>query len=162
MLSLTRAKSEATNPPQRGSRPNQKPRRRLNALLFPDVSIDPPLAGVFTLLLLVVFTVGMILVTSSVLVYLRDVRYVVPLAVQVGMFVSPVAYGLNVIPPHLRPAYSILNPLGPILDCFRRNVLHGQAPDWGLMGLAAIASLIWLAGGYRLFKRLEIGFADIA
>jgi ABC-2 type transport system permease protein/lipopolysaccharide transport system permease protein len=110
----------------------------------------------------VAFTLGVTLFAASVLIYLRDVRYVVPLVVQVGMFATPVAYGLSVIPANLQVGYAILNPLGPIIDDFRRTVLYGQAPQWGLLGLAAIASVAWLAGGYALFKRLETGFADIA
>jgi ABC-2 type transport system permease protein/lipopolysaccharide transport system permease protein len=110
----------------------------------------------------IAFTLGVTLFAASVLIYLRDVRYVVPLVVQVGMFATPVAYGLSVIPANLRPGYAILNPLGPIIDDFRRTVLYGQSPQWGLLGLAAVASVAWLVGGYALFKRLETGFADIA
>ena len=126
----------------------------------------PPAVETFWVPLLILvagaFTLGFTLFTSSVLIYLRDLRYVVPMVVQVGMFVSPVAYGLNVIPIGLRPAYAIVDPLGPVLDDFRRTVLHGMAPEWGLFGLAAAASAAWLVGGYALFKRLETGFADIA
>ena len=96
------------------------------------------------------------------LIYLRDVRYVVPLAVQVGLFATPVAYSLTVIPVRLLPAYAVVNPLGPIIQDFRRTVLYGLPPQWGLLGLAALASVAWLLGGYAVFKRLETGFADIA
>ena len=44
----------------------------------------------------------------------------------------------------------------------RRTVLLGEAPDLGLLALAAVPAVLWLAGGYLLFKRLETGFADIA
>lgn len=134
-------------------------------VLFIIYQYPPTLSMLWVPLLVlieIVFCLGVILVCSSVLVYLRDVRYVVPLAIQVGMFISPVVYGLSVIPARLRPFYAVANPVGPILDDFRRTLLHGQGPQWSLLGLAAAASVAWLAGGYRLFKRLEIGFADIA
>jgi ABC-2 type transport system permease protein/lipopolysaccharide transport system permease protein len=86
----------------------------------------------------------------------------VPLAVQVGLFATPVAYSLTVIPARLLPLYAVLNPLGPVIQDFRRTVLYGLAPEWGLLGLAALASVAWLLGGYAVFKRLETGFADIA
>lgn len=126
----------------------------------------PPAVTTFWVPLLilieVLFALGFSLVTSSVLIYLRDLRYVVPMIVQIGMFASPVAYGLDVIPSSFRPVYSVLDPLGPILDGFRRTVLHGQAPSWNLLRLATIASVVWLVGGYITFKRLETRFADIA
>jgi ABC-type polysaccharide/polyol phosphate export permease len=134
-------------------------------VLFGIYQYPPALATLWVPVLIAIeiaFTLGVTLFSAAVLVYLRDVRYVVPLAVQVGMFASPVAYGFSVIPPGLRPVYSIVNPLGPVLDGFRRTVLHGMAPDWGLLGLATVASMAWLVGGYALFKRLETGFADIA
>jgi hypothetical protein len=38
----------------------------------------------------------------------------------------------------------------------------GQSPQWSLVGVAALGSLLYLAFGYRIFKRLEVHFADIA
>jgi ABC-type polysaccharide/polyol phosphate export permease len=134
-------------------------------VLFAVYQYPPKLTTLWVPLLVVVevaFTLGVILFASSVLLYLRDVRYVVPLAVQVGLFITPVAYAFDVIPARLRPLYAVLNPLGPIIDDLRRTMLHGLEPQWGLLALAALASSAWLIGGYRLFKRLEIGFADIA
>ena len=134
-------------------------------VLFAIYRFPPALTTLWVPLLIVVllvFTLGVTLFAAAVLIYLRDVRYVVPLAVQVGLFVTPVAYSLSVIPTNLQPFYAILNPLGPIIEDFRRTVLYGFAPQWGLLGLATLASMGWLLGGYAVFKRLEIGFADIA
>jgi|SRR5579875_381819 len=134
-------------------------------VLFIVYGRAPALATLWAPLLILVevcFTLGVVFFASSVLVYLRDVRYVLPIAVQVGMFATPVAYGLDVIPKSLRPEYSLLDPLGPVLDGLRRTILHGTNPDWWLLGLAAVASVTWLVGGYALFKKLETGFADIA
>ena len=39
---------------------------------------------------------------------------------------------------------------------------YGQAPRWGLVGLAGASSLVVLVGGYLIFRRLEGGIADIA
>lgn len=134
-------------------------------VLFLVYSYPPAVTTLWVPLLIAVemaFTVGITLFASSSLVYLRDLRYVVPMVVQIGMFATPVAFGLDVIPKGFRPFYALLDPMGPVIDSFRRTVLHGLAPDWGLMGLAAVASAVWLVGGYGLFKHLETGFADIA
>jgi ABC-2 type transport system permease protein/lipopolysaccharide transport system permease protein len=134
-------------------------------LLFPIYQYPPSVASAWVPLLIAVevaFTLGFILFISSVLIYLRDLRYIVPILIQVLLFASPVVYALNVIPAGLRPAYAVVDPLGPVLDGFRRSILHGLPPEWGLFGLAAAASVAWLATGYYIFKRLEIGFADIA
>jgi ABC-2 type transport system permease protein/lipopolysaccharide transport system permease protein len=134
-------------------------------LLFAIYRYPPALTTLWVPLLIVVLVVislGIALFAAAVLIYLRDVRYVVPLAVQVGLFVTPVAYSLSVIPAKLQPLYAIVNPVGPVIEDFRRTILFGFAPQWGLLGLASLASVAWLLGGYALFKRLEVGFADIA
>ena len=110
----------------------------------------------------VAFTLGVTLFASAVLIYLRDVRYIVPLVIQVGMFASPVIYGISIIPMALRPLYAAVDPMGPIIESFRLTILHGQPPDVRLLLIAGAASLVWLVGGYAIFKRLETGIADIA
>ena len=116
------------------------------------------------LLVLLVFTVGLTLLVSSVLVYLRDLRLVLPLLLQLGLFLTPVAYGMNVLI-HTRwklVLYSFLNPVAPVIDGLRRTVLDGLAPDWELLGAGAAGALLAFVVGYIVFKRLEVGIADIA
>jgi ABC-type polysaccharide/polyol phosphate export permease len=117
----------------------------------------PVLAGVQ-----VAFTLGVVLLVSALVVYLRDLRHALPIALQLGLFATPVAYGIDVVPASLRTAYAVVNPLAPVIDGYRRTVLFGQSPAWDLVGMAAGSAAIVLAGGYLLFKRLEVGFADVA
>ena len=49
------------------------------------------------LTVLLVYTVGVTLLVSATLVYLRDLRQVLPLAIQLGLFLTPIAYGIDVI-----------------------------------------------------------------
>lgn len=134
-------------------------------VLFIAYGYPPAGASAWIPLLVVIevaFSLGLALFTSSTLIYLRDLRYAVPLAVQLGLFASPVAYSISSIPKSIRPVYDLLDPMAPILDAYRRTVLHGLSPQWGALGLAALASFAWLIGGYIVFKRLETGFADLA
>lgn len=118
------------------------------------------------LLLLVelVFTIAVALAVSAILVYLRDLRHALPLLLQVALYATPVAYGLNAIAKSRTfvLVYSALNPLAPVIDGLRRTVLHGQQPDWVPLGLGAGTSVLLLVVAYTLFKRLETGMADIA
>jgi len=113
---------------------------------------------------LIAFTLGLTIATSTLLVYLRDLRHVLPLLIQFLLFATPVAYGLSVIA-HTQVRillYSALNPLAPVIDGLRRNVLYGLAPDWQALGVGTCSAFLVLAFGYWLFKRLEGGIADIA
>ena len=110
----------------------------------------------------VTFTTGVTLIVSAVLVYFRDLRQALPMALQLGLFVSPVAYGSDVIPDSYRVLYAVVNPLGPVIDGYRRVVLDGHAPQWDLLGPAAVSAVLVFLAGYKLFKKLETRFADVA
>jgi ABC-type polysaccharide/polyol phosphate export permease len=135
------------------------------AVLFGIFTFMPSIGIVWLPVLLAVqlaFTIGVALMLSALLVYFRDLRQVTPMALQLALFATPVAYGLDVIPSAWRPAYAVLNPLGPVIDSYRQTILFGDAPPGGLLAIAAASALAWLVGGYLVFKRLETGFADVA
>lgn len=135
-------------------------------VLFVVFHTVPHLQAVLYLPLIILvqlaFTLGIVLATSIVVVFFRDLRYVLPVVLQVGLFATPVAYGMDDIPRHLRPLMSAVNPLAPVIDGYRRSVLMGQPPRWSLLGLGAASSVVVLVAGYLLFKRLEPGIADVA
>lgn len=135
------------------------------ALLFVLTGYAPRATSVWVpllVLVVVVFTVAVSLVLSVITVYLRDVAHVVPIALQVGLFATPVAYGIEVVPSDLRWLYSLVNPIAPVIDGLRRSMLEGRAPRLDLLALAATSSFVLLVVGYRIFKRLETGIADVA
>lgn len=110
----------------------------------------------------VVFTTAVSLVMAVLTVYLRDLRHVLPILLQVGLFATPVAYGIEVVPADLRGLYSALNPIAPVIDGLRRSVLGGHAPRTGLVLIGGVSAAVQLIVAYRLFKRLETGIADVA
>jgi ABC-type polysaccharide/polyol phosphate export permease len=132
-------------------------------LLFVVTGFMPKPTTVWVPVLLAVqvaFTFGVTLVLSAVLVFLRDLRHVLPIILQLGLFATPVAYGIEAVPDRYRLLYAALNPLGPVIDGYRRTVLFGQAPLWGETAVAAVSASLIFAGGYLLFKRLEGTLAD--
>ncbi len=136
-------------------------------VMFPLLGFAPKAESVYVPLLLIVlvtFTVGVTVAVSALVVYMRDLRLVLPMIVQLGLFVTPVVYGSSSISTSqsFLVVYSFLNPLVPVIDGLRRCVLNGQPPQWASLAAGAISSLLYLIGGFVLFKRLETGMADIA
>lgn len=108
------------------------------------------------------FTLGLTFFISGFLVYLRDLRQTLPMILQLGLFATPVAYGLEKFPESSLRVYSVLNPLVPVIDGYRRALLYGRAPRWDLLGPAAITAGLVLVAGYYALKRMETNFADVA
>jgi ABC-type polysaccharide/polyol phosphate export permease len=134
-------------------------------LLFVVTGFVPKATSVWVPVLLVVqvaFTFGATLVISAVLVFLRDLRHALPVILQLGLFATPVAYGMDVVPENLQVLYSAANPLAPVIDGYRRTILLGLPPDWQLLVPGAVVSAVLLVAGYAVFKRMEPGFADYA
>jgi lipopolysaccharide transport system permease protein len=91
----------------------------------------------------------------------RDFRYVVPFIVQFGLYISPVGFATESVPPEWRLAYS-LNPMVGVIDGFRWALLRGAPPLWwpGLAASALVTIIICVFGG-RYFRRRERQFADV-
>lgn len=135
------------------------------AVLFAIYGYAPRLTSIWVPVLLAVqvaFTLGVTMMVSGVLVYVRDLRQLMPMIVQLGLFATPVAYGIDVIPVQYQVLYSALNPLVPVIDGYRRTVLYGQHPQWRLFVPGALTAALVFLGGYLLLKRLETRFADVA
>lgn len=116
-----------------------------------------PLIGI-----LVIFTTGVTLLVSGLTVYLRDMRHALPLMLQLGLFLTPIIYGLDQIPKAWRNVYVAINPLGAIIDGMRRCILYDKPPVASYTIIALVVSCIWLVGSFMVFKRLETGFADVS
>jgi len=108
----------------------------------------------------VLFTIGLVSLTSLLHVNFRDIGHAVPLILQVWMFASPVVYPLSIVPENLLSVY-LLNPLAVIMDSYRRVIVLGGAPDFGYLTLAAASSFAIIMLFYPLFKKAELTFADV-
>lgn len=117
--------------------------------------LAPALLGV-----LLLFAAGIGLCAASLTVSYRDVAYVLPVALQILLYASPVAYAVSAVPEHLRFWYG-LNPLAGLLDALRWSLLGRGTVDWLMLAYAAATSLVVLTIGVFSFKRMERRFADI-
>jgi len=110
--------------------------------------------------LLLIFTAALILTASALNVIWRDVKFVVPLLVQVWMFITPIIYPVSQVPEKLRVFY-LFNPMAPIVDNFRRVTVFGESPNWLELLIAAVISIVVFLLSYIFFKHKEKVFADI-
>jgi lipopolysaccharide transport system permease protein len=110
------------------------------------------------LALIAALSVGLWL--SAVNVRYRDVGHAIPFLIHLGMFASPVAYPVSVIPEKWRLIYS-LNPMYGVIEGFRWALLGKQQPNLTLIATSAIGVVVLLIAGMIYFNRVERTFADI-
>ena len=111
-------------------------------------------------LLQVIFTSSMLFFFSALIVLWRDLKFIVPLVVQVWMYTTPIIYPISQVPENLRVLY-MLNPMAVIVDSFRRVTIMGKPPVLPELGTAIVVSVILFTAGYAFFKLKERVFADI-
>jgi lipopolysaccharide transport system permease protein len=115
---------------------------------------------VFLLLsLAVALSIG--LWTSALSVRYRDFRFIVPFALQIGLYLSPVGFSSRIVPDSWQWLYS-LNPMVAIIDGFRWALLR-DAPPFYMPGLvnALMLTLLLASTGMIYFRRTERRFADV-
>lgn len=120
----------------------------------------PLLLTPIVMLVQILLTVAVVLYAAAVNVFYRDVRFIIPLVVQLWMYASPIIYPLNLVPERFRVLY-MLNPMAGIIEAYRALVLRSTLPDGGALGSAAAISIVSCLLAYRWFKRKEREFADI-
>jgi lipopolysaccharide transport system permease protein len=96
---------------------------------------------------------------SALNVKYRDVRYVVPFAIQMGMYVTPVIYPISVIPPRWKWILA-LNPLCGTVEAFRASLLN-RTFHWILLGESFALTIVLLVLAAFWFTRMEREFADV-
>ena len=108
----------------------------------------------------VLFIIGISLLTSALNVSYRDVKYIIPIFIQLWMYLTPIIYTVDLIPERFRSLY-MLNPMAGFIESYRRVILQDLAPDPTHFGTASALALAFLAMGYLYFKRVEKVFADV-
>jgi lipopolysaccharide transport system permease protein len=91
----------------------------------------------------------------------RDVRFIIPFVMQFGVYVSPVGFSLDAVPPEYRWLF-LFNPAVGLIEGFRWSLLGDASeltPYAVLVTMAAV--VVVLAAGVRYFRRTEKTFADV-
>jgi lipopolysaccharide transport system permease protein len=115
----------------------------------------------FPLLLvpIVLFSIGLAWFLSAWGVFIKDMTQIVPVFVQMLMFLSPVFYPVSALPQQLQPIY-LHNPLGAVIEACHA-VITGNPIPWVAWGLALLLSVIAFVLGYAFFQHSREEFADV-
>lgn len=97
---------------------------------------------------------------SAMHVRYRDVGHVIPMLVQLWMFVSPVIYPVSAVPESWRLLYA-LNPVVCVIQGFRWALLPGFEVDFAVFVPSLVIVAVVLVGGLIYFRAMERTFADV-
>jgi lipopolysaccharide transport system permease protein len=91
-------------------------------------------------------------------VFIKDMTQIIPMFVQMLMFLSPVFYPVSAVPAAMRPFYQY-NLLGTVIET-TRAVVGGQPINWAPWGITLGLCLVAAILGYAFFEHSRDEFAD--
>lgn len=123
--------------------------------LHPKAVVCLPLVMAAEYVLALGFTMGM----SAATVYIRDLEYILGIAVMAWQFLTPVMYAIDQVPETVRWIFAA-NPMTYIITAYRDILYFGKPPRLEDLLSAVIFGAVVLAAGWAVFQRLQKQFAE--
>lgn len=111
------------------------------------------------LLPLMFFCIGFSWILAAWGVFIKDMSQIVPVFVQMMMFLSPVFYPVQAVPASMRFIYN-MNPLSTVIEALRASISGGEI-DWFVYSVVFVFSLVAFVFGYFFFLHSRDEFADV-
>lgn len=108
-------------------------------------------------LCLMLFSCGLGMVLSALMVYFRDVQFLYNVVVVLWTYLTPLFYPVSIIPERLMGIYS-LNPMYHYVTFFRTLLLEARMPSAGEFGWIIGCAVLSMLVGTTIFRKLKNNF----
>lgn len=130
-------------------------------LLFSGVGFSIYMLFVpFIVLIQYILSLGLLLITSAVDVYIRDAEYIINFFVNMLFYATPILYSPDIFAGSPISLLIKANPLAIIITGYRDALFYQTMPNLSSLFIALLVSIILLFIGIGVFKKLERGFAE--
>jgi lipopolysaccharide transport system permease protein len=113
---------------------------------------------IFVLQLL--FSVGVNWIAASLAVYLPDIGQLISLLLTLWMFLTPIFYPEDVVPPQALILFQV-NPMARLVKLYRGAFMTGRLPGIEEWLITAFLCAVTFLLGYFWFTHAKKGFADV-
>lgn len=132
-------------------------------IILQDINIDIwSLQILYYIFCLIVFSLGIAWLTSALYVFLRDVGQIVGVMLQVGFWLTPIFWDIEMMPPKVQ-LLLMINPVYYIIQGYRDSFLAGTAfwhrPIYSLYFWCF--SIFLFCFGAFIFNRMKSQFSDV-
>ena len=132
-------------------------------VILQDMTINLwALQSIYYLFCLLVLSVAISWATSAINVFVRDIGQVVAVSLQVGFWVTPIFWDIQIMPPTVQ-FFLKLNPVFYIIQGYRDSFIGGVGfwhhPVYSIYFWCCTMAMLFL--GSFVFKRLQPQFSDV-
>lgn len=110
----------------------------------------------------IVLVVGLSWITSSLIIFLKDIGQVVAMFLQLGFWLTPILWNIKMVPEKYHPLMK-LNPVFYITEGYRNSFISGiwfwEYPNWTLH-FWILTGIVFVLGAI-IFIKLRPHFADV-
>jgi len=120
------------------------------------------LQSFYYLFAMIVLILGISYITSSIIVFFKDMGQLVAMLLQIGFWATPIFWNVGMFPAKYHWLFK-LNPLYYIIDGYRDSMIH-HVWFWEKPTLTLyfwVVTLGMLALGFSTFRKLKPHFADV-
>jgi lipopolysaccharide transport system permease protein len=110
-------------------------------------------------LLVGLFGYGIGLCLAPLQAIYRDIGIMLPFALQITMYLSPIAYPASIVPQSVRAIYR-LNPIAVMVDATRWALAGSEPPSAAGLALTLVLTALLLWAGLTILRRLEGTLVD--
>ena len=106
-----------------------------------------------------ILTLAINFVLSALTVFAHDIDHFVSVALTLGFYATPIVYLSTMLPEKFQWAMKV-NPMAVLVEAYRSVLYYHQLPDFKLLGIWVVLSILFLVLGYLIFKKLEKNFVE--
>jgi len=120
------------------------------------------LQTLYYLFALIILLLGLSWVTSSIVIFFKDIGQIVGMVLQFGFWLTPIFWPIKMVPKEYHPLLKI-NPAFYIIEGYRESLIY-KVWFWEHNKLTPyfwVVTVLIFVGGAFLFRRLRPHFADV-
>lgn len=114
----------------------------------------------FIILVQYLLQLGIILITSAIEIYIRDMEYILNFFINMLFYATPILYSVKLFEGSFIAKLIKLNPMTTIINSYRNILFYQTFPEIKALSITFIFSLILLIIGFKVFDKLQRGFAE--
>lgn len=106
-----------------------------------------------------IFTLGVVFVLSALEIYVRDIEHIINFLISMLFYVTPILYTPSYVPDKFAWILKI-NPLAYIIESYHSIIYYKTMPNMSDIGIILTISIVLFFVGYKIFDKLQKGFAE--
>ena len=112
------------------------------------------------LILLTIFTYIIGLSFSVLIIFYRDIKHIIPIILQAGIFLSPIAYPIELVPEKFLTLY-FLNPIPGFIELFRLALIFDYKINLNNVIISMLSASIFCLLSLIIYKKNKNKLAEI-